>query len=90
MNAAFMRAAGAAMRMSDANTSAKPPPLAGPLTSAMIGCGARRIRITISLTRRCTRKPATAPDSPSTRSSFRSRPAQKPRPAPVMTTTLTE
>ena len=32
-----------------ASARAKPPPLAGPLTQAMIGCGQRRIAITISL-----------------------------------------
>jgi hypothetical protein len=90
MNAAFIRAAGAARRMSEASARAKPPPLAGPLTNATIGCGARRMRIMISLTRRCTRNPATGPASPSARSSFRSSPAQKPRPAPVRITTRTE
>ena len=40
--AALKRAVLAAMRMSEPSTSANPPPVAGPLTAAMTGCGSER------------------------------------------------
>ena len=52
----------------------------------MIGWGARRMRMTISDTRRCTRNPFTGPPSPGSRRSLRSSPAQKAFPAPRSTT----
>ena len=42
MNAALKRADGAAMRMSEPSTRAKPPPAAGPLTAAITGWGSER------------------------------------------------
>ena len=53
MKAQFIRAFFVAMRMSEASASAKPPPAAAPWISAMIGCGQRRISITMSAMRRC-------------------------------------
>ena len=53
MKAQFIRADLVAMRMSAASASAKPPPAAAPCTSAMIGCGQRRIADIVMLMRRC-------------------------------------
>ena len=88
MKAAFMRALVPAMRMSLASAKAKPPPQAGPCTSEMKGCGARRMRITISLMRRCEVSPVDGLRGELSRS-FRSSPAQKARPAPRSTTIRT-
>ena len=91
-----MRALCPAIRTSDASASAKPPPLAAPCTSEMIGCGARRMRITISAIRRCARMPSAGPPTLAPGEllllacSFRSSPAQKARPAPFRTTIRTE
>src|SRR5437773_2670723 len=90
MKAAFMRADSPAMRTSAARARAKPPPHAAPWTAAMMGCGARRISITISLIVRWARRPSGTEARPAPGSAawaFRSRPAQKARPAPRMTTT---
>jgi hypothetical protein len=91
MNEVANTAAVEAIRMSLAQTRASPPPAAGPLTAAMTGCGSRRISWTSAAMVRCTAHerwtwpassvPATTPKPP------RSSPAQKPRPAPVSTTT---
>src|SRR6202035_1777701 len=59
--AQFIRADVVAMRMSAASASANPPPAAAPWTSAMIGCGQRRISITISAIRRCESSDSGAP-----------------------------
>src|SRR5262249_21547645 len=53
MNAAFMRALSPAMRTSAASAMENPPPQAAPCTSAITGCGQRRIRRMMSLKRRC-------------------------------------
>jgi hypothetical protein len=84
--ATFMRAEGAASRTSAARASAKPPPAAAPCTHATIGCGQRRMRRMISLTWRCARIPRTGPAVTSC-AAFRSKPAQKARPAPRRITT---
>ena len=51
MKAAFILREGVAIRTSEARARAKPPPLAAPSTQAMIGCGHRRMAMTISLIR---------------------------------------
>jgi len=68
----------------------QPPPAAAPFTQATIGCGQRRMAMTISLIRRWAVRPEPIERSPepSVRS-FRSRPAQKASPAPCSTTTRT-
>jgi hypothetical protein len=87
--ATFMRALGAARRTSAARASARPPPVAAPWTRQMIGCGQRRIRRMISLTRRCARMPEAGPADTSW-GALRSKPAQNARPAPRRTTTRVE
>jgi hypothetical protein len=49
MKAAFIRALGVAILTSLASARAKPPPAAAPFTQATIGCGQRRMAMTISL-----------------------------------------
>jgi hypothetical protein len=72
--------------MSEASASMKPPPQAGPCTQARNTWGTRRILMASWLMRCCPRSdPATLP-SPPKPVSFRSRPAQKARPAPRSTT----
>src|SRR5580700_5888179 len=90
MNDVANTAVSDARRMSLAQTSASPPPAAGPFTAAITGCGIRRISCTSAAIARCTAQPCwmdprssvpgIVPKPP------RSRPAQKPRPAPVRTT----
>jgi hypothetical protein len=90
MKAAFIRTFGVAIRTSEASARAKPPPAAAPLTAAMMGCGHRRMAITISLISRWRVSPAPMERPPElSPRSFRSRPAQKAAPAPVSTTTRT-
>jgi hypothetical protein len=81
------RACGLASRTSQASASSNPPVTAGPLIAPITGPEKR--------SRAATGSRAATPLSPSPRdprpepSSFRSRPAQKARPAPVRTSTLT-
>ena len=95
MKAQFIRADLVAMRMSAASASAKPPPAAAPCTSAMIGCGQRRISITMSAIRRCESSDSVTPGGsccPARRfiACLRSSPAQNEAPAPFSTTTRVE
>ena len=84
------RALSAATAMSQVATSWQPAAAASPCTSAMTGWG-RRWRLCIIAAQRSNRSPkAAAPPSSALRAaviSFRSWPAQKARPAPLMTTT---
>ena len=90
MKAAFIFREDVAIRTSEARARAKPPPLAAPSTQAMIGCGHRRMAMTISLIRLWPVSPApTERLVLSPLRSFRSRPAQKAFPAPLSTTTRT-
>src|SRR4051812_33243597 len=85
--ATLKRASGAARRTSEASASASPPPAAGPLTAAMTGWGRACSLSMIPAIRSWVSRLPTTP-SPVI-GSLRSRPAQKPRPAPVSTTTRT-
>src|ERR1700677_4572767 len=89
--ATLKRAVLLAMRMSLARARARPPPAAGPLTAAITGWGSERKRGTseamwvwvakVVPTRSRSSAPGALPYP------ARSSPAQKPRPAPVRTTT---
>src|SRR5215467_3623856 len=80
-------ASSAAMRISQARASSRPPPRAKPWTAAMMGCEHRSISARKSSRLRDSRKWVGVGGS---RNSRMSAPAQKARsPAPVMTTTLT-
>ena len=90
MKAAFIRAFGVAIRTSEARARAKPPPAAAPFTHATMGCGQRRIAMTISLISRWRVSPAPIERDPcGSPRSFRSSPAQNASPAPCSTTTRT-
>ena len=67
----------------------KPPPQAGPCTHAMNTCWSRRI-FNASSAMWCWPRSDSETVPPPAPGSFRSRPAQKPRPAPRNTTTRTE
>lgn len=79
------------MRISHAAASANPPPTAGPLTAAITGCGNPTIFGTNDAMNSWVRMPAAAPVRSravgATAGSDKSRPEQKPRPAPVRITT---
>src|SRR5215471_5819959 len=80
-------ASSAAMRISQARASSRPPPRAKPRMAAMMGCEQRSISARKSSRLRDSRKWVGVGGS---RNSRMSAPAQKARsPAPVMTTTLT-
>ena len=92
MKAQFIRAPFAARRISEASASAKPPPAAAPWTSETIGCGQRRISITISAMRRWLSRDSVTPGGscwPARRciAALRSSPAQNALPAPFSSTT---
>ena len=80
-----------ASRMSAPSGRHIPPPYAGPLIAAMIGCGIARIAGTTSDMYSIARIAIRASVKPSlfggTPTSSRFRPEQKPRPLPVNTTT---
>ena len=82
---------GVAIRTSEASARAKPPPAAAPFTQAMIGCGQRRMAMTISLISPLAGQAGAdrAVGACGSPRSFRSRPAQKALPAPCSTTTRT-
>ncbi len=61
MKAAFIFRVGVAMRTSLASARPKPPPLAAPSMRAMIGCGQRRMAMTISLICRWRMRPLEGP-----------------------------
>ena len=84
--ATLKRALSAATRMSHASASAKPPPVAGPFTAAITGFDRPRSWVTSDAISCWLRIPAAGPPPASAAMSpvsLRSRPAQKPRPAPV-------
>ncbi len=80
-----------ASRMSAPKHRHMPPPWAGPLIAAMIGWGMLRMvgmRSAMVCMARMAMRDIGSPSTPGgTPWSSRSRPAQKPRPAPVRTTT---
>ena len=77
--------------MSAASARQRPPPIAGPLTAAMTGWWTRRIARTTSSSSSIDRSAMVgrvSPSMPGMSPGFsRSAPEQKPRPAPVTTTT---
>src|SRR5947208_2400540 len=91
MNATLNRALSAATRTSHASASAKPPPVAGPFTAAITGFDRPRSWVTSDAMCCWARIAAGGPPPTSAAMSpvsLRSRPAQKPRPAPVRIATL--
>ena len=82
------RADCAAMRRSQASAKEKPAPAAGPFTMAMVGFGisCNKREISILPRKRCTASSMPNWVAPSA-ILLTSPPAQKPRPAPVNTTT---
>jgi hypothetical protein len=84
-----MRADDATMRTSHASASPNPAPAAGPFTAATTGFSQLRIVRTQVPTHAYGSSRSTRVDVGSDGGSERSRPAQKARPAPVMTTTRT-
>ena len=83
-----MRASGDMIRTSAASASAIPPPAAAPLTAAITGWGSSRIAGASAATRSWWSNRSTL--SPTSPNALRSSPEQKPRPAPVSTTTRTD
>ena len=81
------------IRMSEARHSAKPAPTHGPFTAAMTGCGRFQIACGSAAIASWNRSRSIAGSDASSARGAKLRtsmPEQNPRPAPVMTTTLTE